>query len=58
MEHLFVDTSFLLARFSPKDANHDAALAVVENRGENEREPTRWIFTDYAFNETVTTALA
>jgi uncharacterized protein len=57
MEHLFVDTSFLIARFNPKDANHGSAMAVVETHGEVDGEHTRWIFSDYIFDETVTTVL-
>lgn len=57
MEHYFADTSFLIARFNPQDTHHRAARAIIEQRGAVEHGPSRWIFSDYIFDETVTTVL-
>jgi uncharacterized protein len=57
MEHYFVDTSFLISRFNPRDVNHSKARSVVLDRRAPEKEPSRWIFSDYIFDETITTVL-
>ncbi len=57
MEHYFVDTSFLIARFNPRDANHVRAREVVTSQTSPERAPSRWIYSDYIFDETITTVL-
>src|SRR5271155_247162 len=57
MEHYFLDTSFIIARFSPKDRNHKRALAVVKDHSAGIPGPVKWIFSDYIFDESVTTVL-
>ncbi|HKZ49019.1 MAG TPA: PIN domain-containing protein [Thermoplasmata archaeon] len=57
MENLFVDTTFWVARFNTRDANHDAALAFLERLRSGQEGNFRLITTDYVFDETVTAVL-
>jgi len=57
LEHAFVDTSFLVARFNRKDRNHRAAAAFLQSQREAGREPIRLVLSDYVFDETLTTLL-
>ena len=57
MEHFFLDTSFIIARFSPKDVNHKRALDVAKDHSTGIQGPVRWILSDYIFDESVTTVL-
>lgn len=59
MDHYFVDTSFLVARFNPRDANHAAAREALTPTGKGPAlPPHRCLYSDYVFDETVTTTLA
>lgn len=57
VDHAFVDTSFLVARFSRRDRNHAAAAAFLREQAEPGVESLRLILSDYIFDETVTTLL-
>lgn len=55
MDHAFVDTSFLVARFSRKDRNHRSASAFSASQREPGVDRLRLVLSDYVFDETITT---
>ncbi len=55
VEHLFVDTSFLVARFNRRDRGHGAASRWLQEQREPGSTVSRLILSDYVFDETVTT---
>ena len=55
VDHAFVDTSFLVARFSRKDRNHRLASAFVQSQQEPGADFLRLVLSDYVFDETITT---
>ena len=55
--HLFVDTTFLVARFNRRDRNHRAANAFLESLEEPGAPTYRLVTSDFIFDETVTTLL-
>lgn len=56
-EHAFVDASFFVARFNRNDRGHRAARRFLEGMRQPEAAQYRLVFSDYVFNETVTTIL-
>lgn len=56
-EHLFVDTTFLVARFNRKDRNHRVAMDFLEGQQEPGAPAYRFVLSDYVFDEVVTTLL-
>jgi predicted nucleic acid-binding protein len=57
VEHAFVDTTFLVARFNRKDRNRAAATEFLESQREPGATRLRLVMSDYVFDETVTTVL-
>ena len=57
MDHAFVDTSFFIARFNRSDRNHRLASKFLQSQQEPGAEVLRLAFSDYVFDETVTTLL-
>ena len=57
MDHAFVDTSFFIARFNRKDRNHRHASGFLQSQKEPGAEILRLVFSDFVFDETVTTLL-
>jgi len=55
VEHLFVDTSFLVARFNRRDRRHGAASRWLQEQREPGSTALRLILSDYVFDETITT---
>ena len=55
MEHAFVDTSFLIARFNREDRDHRAFGNVEALAQDSGTEAFRLILSDYVFDETITT---
>lgn len=58
MEHVFVDTSFLVARFNRQDRHHAAASRFLRSQRRPGAPALRFFLSDYVFDETVTTLLA
>lgn len=58
MEHFFADTSFLVARFNPRDAHHRDVQRTLGAGGSPVVPGSRWILSDYVFDETITTVLS
>jgi predicted nucleic acid-binding protein len=54
-EFLFVDTSFLVARFNPKDKDHLKADRFMGALAARELPPYKLVTSEYVFDETVTT---
>ncbi len=52
-----MDTSFFIARFSRSDKNHRLASKFLQSQQEPGAEVLRLVFSDYVFDETVTTLL-
>lgn len=57
VEHLFVDTTFLVARFNRQDRKHSATMEVLRAQREPGLPAYRLVLIDYVFEETVTTLL-
>jgi len=57
VDHAFVDTSFFIARFNRRDRNHRLASKFLQSQQEPGAEVLRLAFSDYIFDETVTTLL-
>jgi len=55
VEHAFVDTSFLIARFNRKDRDHRAAASFLKGQLDSGTEAFRLVLSDYVFDETITT---
>ena len=55
VEHAFVDTGFLVARFNQKDRNHRSAASFLKNQEDPDSEVFRLVLSDYVFDETLTT---
>src|SRR3972149_10418703 len=58
MEEFFVDTTFLVARFNTRDANHADALSFLGELASGSVGAFRLVTTDYVFDEMVTAILA
>ena len=56
-EHLFVDTTFFVARFNRRDRNHRAAAAFLESLEQPGAPAYRLVTNDFIFDELVTTLL-
>ena len=52
-----MDTSFFIARFNRRDRNHRLASKFLQSQQEPGAEVLRLAFSDYIFDETVTTLL-
>ena len=57
MEHLFVDTTYLVARFNRRDRHHRAVEEFIRARGEPGAPRYRFVTSDYVFDEVITTLL-
>ncbi len=57
VEHLFVDTTFLVARFNRRDRMHTAAMEFLQAQQDPGSPAYRLVLSDYVFDETVTTFL-
>ena len=55
-ETVFVDTTFLVARFNTRDRNHRHAVDFLESQRRSPGAP-RPVLSDYVFDEMVTTLL-
>jgi len=58
MDEFFVDTTFLVARFNTRDANHADAMSFLGELASGAVGAFRLVTTDYVFDETVTAVLA
>lgn len=58
MEEFFVDTTFLLARFNPRDESHADAMSFLADMATGAVGAFRLVTTDYVFDEMVTAILA
>lgn len=54
----FVDSSFLVARFNPRDRSHEAARRLLGEMAERTRSRPRLVLTDYIFDELITAILS
>lgn len=54
-DYLFVDTSFFVARFNPKDRERTKAERFLAALASRELPPYRLVTSEYVFDETVTT---
>ena len=57
MDEFFVDTTFLVARFNTRDANHANALSFLGELASGSVGAFRLVTTDYVFDEVVTVVL-
>jgi predicted nucleic acid-binding protein len=55
---LFLDTSFIVARYNPSDSNAAAAMAWLDEAAGRRGPPVKTITTDYVFDEVITAVLA
>jgi predicted nucleic acid-binding protein len=55
LDHAFVDTSFLVARFSQRDRNHRLAAKFLDAQRQPGADVLRLVLSDFVFDETVTT---
>ncbi len=55
---LFLDTSFIVARYNPSDTNHKAATAWLHEAAAAPGSAFRSVTTDYIFDELITAILA
>ncbi len=52
-----MDTSFFVARFNRRDRNHRLAAGFLQSQQQPGADVLRLVFSDYVFDETVTTLL-